>query len=127
MASKSKWMHKERRVFSPQELEARVQQALRDGRSQQALELARALFKQDRSPAHLELVQKATLAGIPVLAAVSAPSTLAVDLAEEAGLTLVGFLRGRTFNVYAGHERVTLPPRSASRQLAADPQADRQR
>ncbi len=46
------------------------------------------------------------MAGVPVLAAVSAPSTLAVDLAADAGLTLVGFLRGATMNVYAGAARV---------------------
>jgi len=49
-----------------------------------------------------EIVQKALAAGIPILASVSAPSSLAVQLARELGLTLVGFLRGRRFVVYAG-------------------------
>ena len=53
-----------------------------------------------------EIIQKAIVAGLPVVASVSAPSSLAVQLAREMGLTLIGFLRGKRFVVYAGEERL---------------------
>jgi FdhD protein len=55
-----------------------------------------------------EIVQKALVAGFPLVAAVSAPTSLAVELAESAGMTLVGFLRGTSMNVYCGAQRVTM-------------------
>ena len=58
------------------------------------------------SRASYELIQKAAVAGIPLLAAVSRPTALAVELAEQAGMTLIGLLRGRTANVYSHHRRV---------------------
>ena len=66
--------------------------------------------------ASFELTQKAVMAGIPLLAAVSAPSSLAVDLAEQAGVTLVAFLRGDSMNIYSRPDRVIARPR-----IAADP------
>jgi len=58
--------------------------------------------------ASFELAQKAVMAGIPILSAVSAPSSLAVDLAARSGLTLVGFVRGASMNVYARPDRVVV-------------------
>lgn len=80
-----------------------VGRALTDGR----LPLSRSILLVS-GRASFELAQKAVMAGIPVLAAVSAPSSLAVDLAAETGLTLVGFLRGPSMNVYAGEHRIAL-------------------
>jgi FdhD protein len=60
--------------------------------------------------ASFELAQKAVMMGLPVLAAVSAPSSLAASLAAETGMTLIGFLRGTTMNVYTGEQRVITEP-----------------
>jgi FdhD protein len=75
---------------------------------QEALPLGdRLLFVSGR--ASYEIVQKAFLAGVPLVGSVSAPSSLAIDLASEAGITLVGFLRGDTFNIYTHPERIETP------------------
>jgi FdhD protein len=77
--------------------------ALRDGR----LPLAGHLLLVS-GRASFELTQKAWMAGLPMLAAVSAPSTLAAELADEAGMTLIGFLRGPSMNVYSSPQRVVV-------------------
>ncbi len=64
--------------------------------------------------ASFELTQKALMAGIPMLGAVSAPSSLAVELAVESGMTLVGFLRGESMVIYAGPQRIADPEQPAA-------------
>lgn len=72
-----------------------------------------------------ELAQKAVVGRIPVLAGVSAPSSLAVELAAEFGLTLIGFLRGESFNIYSGRQRINLAsagvPQASRRQFGPAP------
>jgi FdhD protein len=86
--------------------------------------LARRLRLNDRilvvsGRVSFEIVQKAAVAGIPILCAVSAPSSLAIDAAERLGVTLVGFLRGDGFNVYAHDDRIDLADLQAA--AAAEP------
>ncbi|MGV8872340.1 MAG: formate dehydrogenase accessory sulfurtransferase FdhD [Rhodococcus sp. (in: high G+C Gram-positive bacteria)] len=69
---------------------------------------ARGLVLMVSGRASFELAQKAVMSGIPILAAVSAPSSLAVDLAAESGLTVIGFLRGRSMNIYSRADRVRI-------------------
>ena len=62
-----------------------------------------------------EIVQKAALAGVPMVASVSAPSSLAIDLAAEMGIALIGFVRGKSFNLYSFADRVSgVPPAVSS-------------
>ncbi len=102
-------------VFSA---DGRLEATMEDvGRHNAVDKVIGALLLDDRLPASglglmvsgrasFELMQKALVAGMPLLAAVSAPSSLAVSLAQEFNMSLVGFLRGDTFNIYSGEERI---------------------
>ena len=91
-------------ILLPKLLSLAVQH-LTDHKMEEILPLKKCIL-QVSGRISFEIVQKALLAGIPVVAAVSAPTTLAIELAEESGITLLGFVRDGGYNIYTHSQRV---------------------